>query len=274
MNIRRAGIGVSILAALFVSALAAQGAAAATVGTTAFTCKPVTPAAGTEGFEREHCQPTDAVKTNAKFEHVPFNEETTTDIEITNTKTRNNTTEREPTVLKATVAGAPIEIVAQSAHGSGGLVNRKDPTGEHFVLLHEFKIAHTEVTEKLLGCKVTGKPGGAGVIETRTLTGTTTGQGDAVKFSPTEGTLIEEFELTECAIGPITIKVVGSIIGKPSGATITFVHNEVTAAKTLRLQSAAGPVAGIGGSLTLSGKDTAAGDTKFTPLSFTTVETS
>jgi hypothetical protein len=69
------------------------------------------------------------------------------------------------------------------------------------------------------------------------------GVGAGLKFAPKEGTLLAEFELTECVIGPITIKVFGSVLGSsvlgiPAGTTTNAVHATVTADKALRLQNA------------------------------------
>ncbi|HSS33904.1 MAG TPA: hypothetical protein VLL27_11545, partial [Solirubrobacterales bacterium] len=77
-----------------------------------------------------------------------------------------------------------------------------------------------------------------------------------------------------CAVGPTTVKVVGSVLGVPDGATTNTTHATVTEEKTLRLGSALGPVAGIAGTLTFIARDKKlheeGKENAFTPLSATT----
>lgn len=266
--------------ALVVSAAAAQGAGAAeTNGTTLFTCKKE--AKAEFEFKDEHCVEPSSGNNTGFFRHIEVAENTTTKVTITSEKTRNNTSEDTPSVLKATVAGSALELIAKKVHGEGGLENKKegvsDPNpGEHFIHTGKDPITlkYTEVTEPKLGCTVTGIPGGAGVIETKPLTVTSTGQKDSLKIQPNEGTIFAEFKL-EGATCPIvnTYKVVGSVTCLPSGATLNCSHEEITMQNNLHLQSAVGPKAGYAGSVTVKGKDEAAGDKEFTPLSVTTKKT-
>jgi hypothetical protein len=267
MNGRRAIFGACALFALLISAFAAQGASAATKGTTVFTC---TSTALVKDFATEHCNPSDPPGTS--FGHVSVNENTTTHFTATNEKTNATTNGSTQSKLKATVAGSAIELVATGVHATGGLENKKEASGEHYVHGHEIVIKYTGVTETLLGCGVVGIPGGANTIETKKLTATTAAKGDGIEFKPEEGSTFAEFQLTGCVVAN-TYKVVGSIICTPSGATIGCEHNPVTAQKTLRLQSALGPVAGYDGKVTVtaSHKEEGVGTTK--PLSVTTVET-
>lgn len=278
---RRAIVSLCMLCALAVSALAAQSAGAATKGTTAFTCAKVTPAAGTAGFSKEHCTPSDAVSTNAAFEHVAINENTTTHITVTNEKTNAATNGPTSAVFKSTAAGAEFQLVATGVHGEGGLENKKegpgDPNpGEHYIHVHELTLTFTGVTESLLKCEVfthnEAGSGEKGVIHTEPLTITSTGQGDSLKITPKTGTVFASFTLKGCAIEG-TYKVVGSLTCKPNGATINCSHEEVTTQGTLKLGSAFGPKAGYAGSVTVTGshKEEGVGTTK--PLSVTTVET-
>jgi hypothetical protein len=248
------------LCALLVGAFAAQSASA--LGTTAHTCtKTGTGTAGKATFSDAHCK-TEAV--GGAFKHVGIANGTVTE---TTTLDITTGTEHSGATLKSTVAGSAIELVAKEVSGAGTMSNSL--AGEEMILSGTGKLKYSNVTENLLGCKVTGKPGGAGIVETKELALTTAGVGDKVKITPKEGTLFAEFELTECVIGPITIKVFGSVLGVPSGPTINTVHTAVTSEKTLRLQNATtGPVAGIEGTNTEIGREPA--DGVFTPIAVTT----
>ncbi|HSS34361.1 MAG TPA: hypothetical protein VLL27_13880, partial [Solirubrobacterales bacterium] len=205
---RKAVIGLTVLCALLVSAFAAQAASA--VGTTAYTCKGVT--AGTGTFKAGHCKPGDAGTGN--FSHVSIANGTSTEITGSDLNTAG---EHTGAILKSTVSGSAVELVAKEISGTGTMSNSLN--GAEMVASGEGAIKYSGVTEKLLGCKVTGKPGGAGVVETKQLFATTKEVGDKLKFTPKEGTVFAEFELTECAVGPTTVKVVGSVLGVPDGAT-------------------------------------------------------
>ncbi|MGV1048664.1 MAG: hypothetical protein ACOYD4_09110 [Solirubrobacterales bacterium] len=259
---RKTIIGLCSLCAIFVSAFAAQGASAA--GTTAFTCKQVTKAEGTAGFSKAHCKPADAVATNAKYEHFPIANGTKTEVAVSDLNTGG---EHTGAIVKFTVAGSAIELIAKEVSGSGTMSNSE--VGGEMIASGEGSLKYSGVTESLMGCKVTGKPGGAKVVETKQLAATTAGVGDKLKVTPNGATPFAEFELTECAIGPITIKVFDSAFGVPDGATVNTVHNTMTAEKTLRLQNATtGPLAGLEGTLTISGR--ANSGEPYTPLSPTT----
>ncbi|MGV1049128.1 MAG: hypothetical protein ACOYD4_11460 [Solirubrobacterales bacterium] len=263
MTGRRAVIGLCMLCALFISAVAAQGASAE--GTTAYTCASV--AAGTGTFKGAHCKPSDAgTGAGANWSHVSIANGTTT--EIIGSDLATNGTTHTGAILKSTVAGSAIELVAKEVSGSGTMSNSQP--GTEMIASGEGVIKYSGVTENLLGCKVTGKPGGAGTVETKKLAASTAGVGMGLNFTPAEaGSPFAEFELTECIIGPLTIKVFGSVLGVPDGATTNTVHNTVTAEKTLRLQNAkTGPLAGIEGTLTISGRTGGSG--AYTPLSVTT----
>ena len=97
---RRAVVGLSMLCALLVCALAAQSASGATaVNTTAFTCVKAESGAG---FSDEHCD--NEVSKEAKFKHevVPLNE--TKSINATNEEVTNSTKDHETAVLKGKLA--------------------------------------------------------------------------------------------------------------------------------------------------------------------------
>jgi hypothetical protein len=278
MKRRHTVVGLCMACALLVSAFLAQSANAETKGTTVFTCKKQASAAFE--FNDAHCKEAAVPKNTGEYAHVPVIENTTTKVTVTSEKTKNNTTEDTPSVLKATIAGTPFELVAKKVHGEGGFENKKEAVapnvGEHYFHTgaDPITLKYTEVSEKLLGCTVTGIPGGVGTIETKPLTVTSTGQGESVEIKPNEGTLFAEFTLSGagCSVAN-TYKVIGRVTCTPSRATLNCVHNPITEQKNLRLQSALGPVAGYEGSVTVKGKDEAAGDKEFTPLSVTTAPT-
>lgn len=258
MKRRRVTFGVPVLCTIVLCALAAQSAIAA--GTTAFTCSSSAPV---KTFQAAHCKPSDTGGTT--FGHLAIPKNTSTEVSITDITTGST---HSGVVLKATVAGSAIELVAKEAAGTGTMENN-EAGGEQFISASTSS-KYSGVRENLLGCKVVGNPGGAGVIETKPLATSTAGQGDAGKLTPKiAGGPFTEFELTECVIGPLTIKVFGSVKCPTEGATVNCVHNTVTAEKTLRLQNATtGPVAGLELSTTFKGR--AKSTESFTPLSPTT----
>lgn len=272
MTRRRAIIGLCALCALLVSAFAAQGAVAATKGTTLFTCSE---SAAVKDFKTAHCVPGES---GTSFGHTAVPEKTATQFKATNEKTDAETKGATPWILKTTLAGSATKTVATGAQIIGTLENAKEVSGEHKIVGREIVLKFTGVTEELLGCVVTGIPGGPGVIETKPLVATTAGQGDAIKFTPEVGTAFTEYSLSKgaetCPWAEIKSPLVGSITCKISGATLSCTHEEMTAAGTFRCGSATGPKVGLEGKVTLTGgtkEEAAEGKTK--PLSVTTVET-
>ncbi|HET7444122.1 MAG TPA: hypothetical protein VFJ57_05630 [Solirubrobacterales bacterium] len=274
MTVRRATIVVCALCAFAFSAIAAQSALGVTKGTTAFTCKKV----GIGGtFTKPHCRTTDVGA--GEYAHLPVPEGTTTEITGTNAKTVGETLETAPWKLKTVVAGVEVELQAANVSALGWAENAKDPSGEHYIRGTGMIVFNGVTVTKPAGNNCVaytdeaGVKGKAGRIDTRALKATTTEQGDFVKFEAAEGEVLANF-FVECAVPLPAIEgtwgVTGSVKGAPNGATINFTHPETTAPNTLK---AKGAKAGIEGSLTVSGKDGLAGDTEFTPLSATTVET-
>jgi hypothetical protein len=281
---RRSIIGLCVLCACAFSAFAVQSAAAASNGTTAFTCKAVTPAGGTAGFSKEHCKATDAVSSEAKFEHFAIPANTTTKITGGNTTTKNaeGVFETEPAFLTSTQAGVKEKlkatIVEKDPESAAWMENRQDPTtGEHYII-GEGNLTYTNVTvvepaEK--GCKVKNER-----VTTQKLRATTKGQGDAIKFEPAPKieeekeipqTLFAEFEIEGCSVGALngTYKVEGSLIAEVDGATIRTVESKITEQKTLKTR---GQTSGLEGVLTIRGT-AKEGEAEDTALSSTTVAT-
>jgi hypothetical protein len=268
-----------MLCALFVSAIAAQGASAAIVGTTAFTCKK--PVAGDtavgEKFSKAHCK-TEAsdndTSPTGEYRHVQFNQDTTTELEG-----NNNDTEGKPIIanLVSTQAGVEEELQAEIVEKKPGteasMENKKEGT-EHYITgkgtLTYTKVKVTKPAGK--GCAVTGE-GGAETVSTKELKATTLGVagGMGLKFEPATGTVFSEFEITGCSVAALngTYKAEGSLIASLNGATINTTAAGVKAQGTLKLR---GQAAGLGGTLTLSGRDKTLKEVTYTPLSATTIE--
>lgn len=278
MTGRRAIVGLCMLCALVFSALAAQTAAAASNGTTAFTCKEkVVP--GGAGFSKEHCTPADAVASGAKFEHVEIAEETTT--EITG---GNNLTEGETQIglLRSTQAGVEEELQAKVVEKKPGteawMKNRKDPvTGEHYIEGEGFlTYTEVEVTKPAgKGCKVFEEGAtNEKMVTTQKLRATTKGQEMGIKFEPASGTLFAKFTISGCSVAALngTYETTGSLVAEVNGATISTTEANITTQGNLKLR---GQKAGLGGVLTIRGYDEAAGDLPANDkaLSATTVAT-
>lgn len=261
--------GLCVLCAFGLAALAAQTASAAIAGTTAFTCIKAG-ADGKETFKTAHCKKSDG---SGEFGHKKVAQDTTTDITATNEKTNAETTGPTNTLLHLDISGIKVELQATGVHGEGTLANKLDAflpekPNEHWV--------HGTVTLKFTGvsfinptnCSVEG-----GTLTTKPMTFTTTGTGDNVKFAPKEGTVFAEFTVTgsECpeAIKGL-YKVTGSFQGQPDGATINFDTTTITFENTLKIRNIK---CGLSSKLTVSGTDTEAKDTAFTPIGPTTIET-
>lgn len=274
MNRRRAVLGLFVCCALLASAFAAQSVSAASNGTTLFTCKE-TGAGGS--FTKAHCKTGDAGSGN--FSHVSVAENTPTEILLTNEKAANNTTDSAKAEFKTSLSGVEVFTTIPGFTATGTVENKKDPTtGEHY-FEGEVNITLTGVTDSGgYACDVWEDPepgltGEKGVIHLSAKV-SSKGQGDSLKFTPLVGSEFGHYELASCSSGGAssTYKVVGSFICKPDGATINCSHADITAQKTLRVQSAVGPVSGLQANLTLSGR-AKGGEGAFTPLSPTTVAT-
>jgi hypothetical protein len=278
MTGRRAIVGICMLCALIISAVAAQSAMAVS-GTTAFTC--VKDPAGT--LKGEHCL---TGGTGENYKHVEIAQDTTTEIEVTNAKTVNETKEASSQIFKATIAGVPLELKATGVSGTGTLTNKKDAaTGEHYVTgTVTYKYTGVTVAKpEGKGCEVftdkgPGEPHGTlGEVDVH-ADFTTTEQGDSIKFTPAASTGVgapfATFNITCGGLVPAlegTWEVNGSITCKPTaptGATIHCVHNEVTTANTLKTK---GVKAGLEGTITVKGR--ANSGEAYKPLSMTTVTT-
>jgi hypothetical protein len=260
-----------MLCAFAFTALTAQGAGAATKGTTLFTCKKVTPSLTTKGFSKAHCKTEDAINQNAEYEHFEVPQNTTTEITGTNETTGGTL---EPALLKSTISGINVELESAVVHIKEGSVLTNLLVGSQHYISGRIILQYTNVKVKApagKGCAVKGE-----AVTTNELSVTTENQEMETKFEPTTGETFAEFEVEGCtgseALKALNglYKVTGSVKCTPDGATVTCTHAGTTAQGTLKLR---GQKAGINSTQTVLGTDKPAGDKTDTPLSVTTVET-
>ena len=111
---RKTIIGLALVCALALGALAAQGASAAGNGQTIFEC-----ASGGEGFSDAHCD-----NTGTGFHHAAF-PETSTEITLSNEKTKESTTAAEHAVLFIGLLHGftNVEITCTNVEGTGTAKN-------------------------------------------------------------------------------------------------------------------------------------------------------
>ena len=272
MNRRGATTGLVALCALAFCVFAAQSVSAAPAkNTTAFTC---VENGGAKDFTDPHCDK-NVPAGEGKFGHVPIPLNQTTEITVTNAKTKNKTLEGSPTIFKFIFAGFATEISCKTVHGIGTMHNVEP-------ILKEHKVTGT-LTIKVTECKVIA-PAKCFVkepIEFKTEFEGVEGLGPeanthGIEFKPhKEGpiALMEIFfEGAECVLKGKVAPVQGTMIatGQPnpkekySGATLNF-SNEMTK-ETLKVD---GIPAEHSGSLTL--RMAPIGGQEQRPISFTTV---
>jgi hypothetical protein len=130
---RRAVIGLSLLSALVFCAFAAQSASAAEgKNTTAFTC--VFVGDHNQVFEDAHCDrkhPTG--QGDYTHKNLPVSPPETTEIEITNKETTNETKEAKPAVLFGEPFKVKTEITCKTVSGTGTIGNTEPSAKVHKV---------------------------------------------------------------------------------------------------------------------------------------------
>jgi len=217
----RSAVGLSLLIALAFTAFAAQSASAVK-GTTAFTC---VKGGGLNDFGDAHC---DSAKEKGGFGHTEIAEGVTTELEVTNAKTKNNTT--EPTTAIFTLKGLSGNAVVECATVGGTSSNINVSKGVDGVKANEGK----SIGVSFKTCKVQS-PLGCDVKEPIEMTGTSTtrvGLGTekntmGVEFNPAvdkEGVPLPLFEITftnklpeKCSLGPNnTIPIRGTVLATGS----------------------------------------------------------
>ncbi len=131
---RRAVIGLSLLSALLVCTFAAQSASAlkppTSANTTAFTC---VKGAGKD-FKDAHCD--EAVPQTGEFGHVAIANDTTTEIDLTNSAVTESTKKSEPALLTITIAlsKGEIECTTIKSNTKNSLIHNVEPAAK----LHTF----------------------------------------------------------------------------------------------------------------------------------------
>ena len=289
MNGRRAVIGLCMLCALLVSAIGAQSAVAKEFGTTAYTCKLKSPEGGV-GFSKEHCRPADAVTTGAKFEHVEIPVNVQTELIGSNAETNEATNEAEKTFLKSTRAGIDLELEAGGVanEGAATMINKTKVNAKGDTEMYaegEGKILYTGVKVKKPagnGCVVwkeehAGPPvthTGREEIVTKQLMATTEGQPKPTEemflnVTPVTAPTFAVFYVTSCTTTSLngTYEVIGTVKGRPDGATTVFAFEDTKKQASLRL---GGQIAELQGKITLSARVNTTQSLK--PISPTTSE--
>jgi hypothetical protein len=276
MTGRRAIVGLCILCAFALSAIAAQGASAK--GLRTFTCVSTAPV---KDFSTEHCVPG---QTGTSFGHESFTEDTPAT--STNAKTDATTTGRTNWVLKETIAATNLELESTGAVESLGEARNEEVGGE-WRAIYETDENGTTINGVVVkapagkGCKVfednEGTKGAEGVIKTKPLKTDATivieaGQEvhSAVVEPKAPGSPFATF-FVECEPGKVpaelegTWQLTGKITCPLKGATTVCEHNTITSANTLKGK---GAKAGLSGKTTKAGGKTPA---VTHPLSVTTV---
>jgi len=246
---------LSLLCALF-CAFAAQSASAAQ-GTTAYTCSS---GASMKEFSEEHCDK-GVGEAEATYGHIELGLNEQREVEVVNGKTKNETKESTPAVLKGTIAGVAAEITCTTVSGSAKITN-KEITG---VMQNE----GTGVAIKYSACTV-NKPVKCKVKEPIEMKGSSitvenlgAGKNEmGVEFKPEAGKPLATvtFEGAECGLKGVAVEVTGTLMGtgsrgnteknSSSGATLLFT-NEMSK-ETLKL---AGKAAELSSTVTVSMKE-------------------
>lgn len=234
-------------------------------GTTAFTCRKHE-AVGGSGFTKAHCKAEDATEAGAEFEHVAVPEGATTEARGTNEGTAG---EKQTTRLQSTISGVNVELQTTEVTTEGWLEDLKGEDGEHFI--HgENQITYGNVTvtaPKEKGCKVKGAK-----ITTNLLRFSTARRGMAGRVEAASGETLSSFNIEGCTVAALNgvYEVKGSITCPLDGATVTCAEKATTEQATLKMRA---QKIGIEGASTVSARNPALGETTYTPLSETTVET-
>lgn len=263
----RTAVGLSLVCALFICALAAQSASAAEGrNTTAYTC---VEGGGAKDFSDAHCD-NQVTAGTGKFGHVAIPVGEKTNIVVSNANTKNNTTESTPVIQKGTIFGLAAEIECQTLSGEGTLTNEEPEAKVHRVrgtIVAKF----TSCTAKkpALGCKVKEPIEVSSSVEG--VEGLGAGKNEmGLEFKPT-GEHFAQLKLEGC-IAAGTYNTDGTAIatgtpsasGKFTGATSIF--TEAMTKETLKL---AGNAASVSSSSTV--RMAPVGGVQQNPIALTTV---
>jgi hypothetical protein len=221
-------------------------------GTTAFTC---VKNGGNLDFKDAHCDEATTPGTG-EFGHVLIPAESTT-VQLTNDKTKNNTTEHTPFVLKGELSLAPARITCTHANGEakikneevGGVMQVKGENGGFLNLT-------TCTVQEPLNCTV--KEPIVWQFASTTKTNINTNE-MGVEFKPAAGSVFTEitYEGASCGLKGKTFKVEGSMIatgrrGSTEAVTSSGATLEFTNAMTKSTLKLGGKVAEVEGTLTLA----------------------
>jgi hypothetical protein len=247
---RRSVAGLSLLCALFFCAFAAQSASAK--GTTAFTCAPN---GGAKDFSDAHCD-NPVTPGTGSFGHVAITTETL--VQLTNDKTKNNTTEHTPFVFKVELALAPARITCTHANGEAKLINEEvggvmQTKGQEGGFLN----LTTCTVQEPLNCTVKEPI----VWEMNSITRTNINTNEmGVEFKPPAGSTAFAsitYEGASCGLKGKTFKVEGTMIatgrrGSTEAVTSSGATLEFTNAMTKTTLKTGGKPAELEGTLTLA----------------------
>ncbi len=148
---RRATIGLSLLSALLLCAVAAQSALATTPtiskNTTPYTCVKDAPKTG--DFKDAHCDVT-GLANQQEFKHVAISTFFATEVELTNKEVTESTKKSEPAILKGTIGLAKTEIECTSLESDTkeSTIESSEPEAGD----HRFKFPRLRL--RLTGCSV------------------------------------------------------------------------------------------------------------------------
>ncbi len=238
MTARKVIVGLCMLCALLVSAVAAQGASAA--GTTAYTCK-AGAGEGPNKFSEDHCKTVD--NATGTFGHFKIEKGTKTAI----TGSSGGTS----VFLHSVQSGVEEELEATGVSGSGFMENKETAGGEMYAhgtgVITYTGVSVVKPSGK--GCKVKGEN-----VVTNELTATTEGSSTSLKFTPASGEVFASFEIEGCSTTVLNglYEVKGSVTSSSiSGATTNFDRTATTNLNTLKVR---GQKAGLAGTLTIKGE--------------------
>jgi hypothetical protein len=206
---RRAIVGLSLLCALFLTALGATSAQAKK-GTKTFTCAFVF--TGGE-FGSAHCN-----KKGEAWGHLVFNKNTVTTSGNRRTKGELEESEEEESstvVLTAVIAGINVEIKAEEVTGAGSAENKElegtwEGTGTE-------TLEYTKLSTNVKGCTIKSPVVVKATVTTKVISEAPEEMG--LEYKPVEGTTLGEFtfEGAECALKGLTVKLTGTAIATPGG---------------------------------------------------------
>ncbi len=233
-------LGLSILCAMAISAIAAQAASA--LGQTTVTCVETAP---TKDYASAHCVPGDP---GNKFGHVPVTEQTHS--KTHNANTNATTTGPSNTIFKETIAATNLEFESTGTVEVLGTLKNEEVGGEMRGSAESDAngITFNGVVVKApagKGCKVFEDKGGVkgaeGVIKSKPVKARTVQNGaiDEVLMEPVTPAVFATFFIEGCeAVVPEALRgkweVTGSVKCPSNGATIVCSHTSITTQNTLK----------------------------------------